>query len=230
MSQSCLNCLKYTMSVVNFICWLCGVSILGLGIYLMMNSKFSSLIPTLSSLNISNSLVIIGTIVTCISFLGFLGALKENRCLLIAYFVLLFILMVSELALACALLIYEREIETFFKKDLLHSLETSKATSKSGNTTAQDDWDRVQTTFQCCGVYNASDWSQTVPGSCCRYTDCNPREYWTEGCYEKFKAWFENNFLSTGAGMIGLCIIEVLGMCFSMTLFCHISQSGLGYK
>ncbi|KAJ8369506.1 hypothetical protein SKAU_G00095340 [Synaphobranchus kaupii] len=52
----------------------------------------------------------------------------------------------------------------------------------------------------------------------------------TLGCYEKFKDWFEDNFLSAGVGMIGLCIIEVLGMCFSMTLFCHISRSGLGYK
>ncbi|KAJ8387230.1 hypothetical protein AAFF_G00159490 [Aldrovandia affinis] len=230
MSQSCLNCLKYTMCVVNFICWICGTSVLGFGIYLMMNSKFSSLIPTLASMNIANTLVITGTIVTCISFLGFLGALKENRCLLISYFILLFILMLAELSIACALLIFEQEIDSFFEKDLMSSLVQSRDSRKTVNSTIKDDWDRVQSTFQCCGVHNVSDWKDNVPTSCCQNNLCKPKQYWGEGCYEKFKDWFESNFLSTGAGMIGLCVIEVLAMCFSVTLFCHISRSGLGYK
>ncbi|KAG7472565.1 hypothetical protein MATL_G00110140 [Megalops atlanticus] len=228
MSQSCLNCLKYTMCVVNFICWLFGATILGLGIYLMMNSKFSSLIPTMASVNIANTLIIIGTIVTCISFLGFLGALKENRCLLLSFFLLLFILMVAELGMACAMLVYEREIDTFFEKDLMNSLEKSRESSKPGNDTTKDDWDRVQITFHCCGVTNASDWKSSVPKSCCETESCT--KYWSEGCYNKVKKWFEDNLLSTGLGVIGLCVIEVLGMCFAMTLFCHIGRSGLGYK
>ncbi|XP_036389520.1 leukocyte surface antigen CD53-like [Megalops cyprinoides] len=230
MSQSCLNCLKYTMCVVNFICWLFGATTLGLGVYLMMNSKFSSLIPTLASLNIANTLIIIGTIVTCISFLGFLGALKENRCLLVSFFVLLFILMVAELGMACAMLMFESEIDTFFKKDLMNSLKESKESRKHGNSTIKDDWDRVQITFQCCGVTNVSDWNSSVPTSCCVTETCTPPKYWPEGCYNKVKTWFEENLLSTGLGVIGLCVIEVLGMCFAMTLFCHISRSGLGYK
>ncbi|KAJ8265982.1 hypothetical protein COCON_G00150810 [Conger conger] len=227
MSQSCLNCLKYTMCVVNLICWLCGTSILGFGIYLMMNSSLSSLVPSLASLNIAKSLVITGTIITCISFLGFLGALKENRCLLISYFILLFILMLAELSVACVLLIYEQQIDKFFAQELMGSLEELK----TKNQTNRDDWDTIQNMFQCCGVHNMSDWKDNVPASCCKTNPCEPRpQYWSEGCYEKFKYWFEEHFLIAGAGMIGLCIIEVLGMCFSMTLFCHISRSGLGYK
>ncbi|RXN02320.1 leukocyte surface antigen CD53-like protein [Labeo rohita] len=119
-------------------------------------------------MNIANTLFITGIIITCVSFLGFLGALKENRCLLISFFVLLFILMLAELAAACLLLMYERQIETFISTDLKKGLETSIKTRKSHNYTIEDDWDKVQKT--------------------------------------------------------------VLGMCFSMTLFCHISRSGLGYK
>ncbi|KAG5837930.1 hypothetical protein ANANG_G00218330 [Anguilla anguilla] len=229
MSQSCLNCLKYTMCAVNLVCWLCGVSVLGFGIYLMTNSSFSSLMPTLAYLNVPNFLVITGTIVTCISFLGFLGALKENRCLLISYFILLFILMLAELSIACTLLVYEEKYEKFIEEDLTKSLNQTRD-QKQKDSKHIDDWDTIQSLFHCCGVNSSSDWKPNVPASCCGTSSCTPQEYWSEGCYKKFKSWFDNNFLSAGAGMIGLCIIEVLGMCFSMTLFCHISRSGLGYK
>ena len=134
-----------------------GTAVFGFGLYMMMNSKVSSLIPSLASLNLANILFIIGIIITCVSFLGFLGALKENRCLLIAvcdtttrfnptskyksltstqawlwrfkvntflmlrvffslsfqFFILLFLLMLVELAAACFMLVYEGEVGTW---------------------------------------------------------------------------------------------------------------------
>ncbi|XP_067087005.1 leukocyte surface antigen CD53-like [Osmerus mordax] len=231
MAQTCLKCLKYTMCLVNFLFFMCGTAVFGFGLYMMMNSKMSSLVPSLASLNLANILFIIGIIITCVSFLGFLGALKENRCLLITFFSLLFLLMVVELAAACVMLVHEREIDKFLQDDLQRSLQKSMKSDKSGNSTnSEDDWDFIQITLNCCGIYNASDWVDKIPASCCStpVTPCiTLRE---EGCYTKLKVWFEDNFLSVGIGVIVLCVIEVLGMCFSMTLFCHISRSGLGYK
>ncbi|KAM3867693.1 leukocyte surface antigen CD53-like [Diretmus argenteus] len=232
MAQGCLKCLKYTMCAVNFLCFVCGITVLGLGIYMMMHFRMS-LTPSLANLNIANLLVISGIIITCVSFLGFLGALKENRCILLTFFILLFILMLVELAAACYLLINEAEIGKWLKRDLVSSLEKTKAEAKRENSTsAFSDWDLVQKTLDCCGVYNVTDWGDQVPPSCCLTTPCdllNPR-YRQQGCLVKLKAWFEENFLSTGIVVIVVCIIEVLGMCFAMTLFCHISRSGLGYK
>ncbi|NP_001134048.1 Leukocyte surface antigen CD53 [Salmo salar] len=233
MAQNCLKCLKYTMCMVNFLCFMCGTAVFGFGVFLMLNTKVSALIPTLSSLNLANTLFITGIIITCVSFLGFLGALKENRCLLITFFILLFILMLVELTVACLLLVFEREIDRFLKKDLTESLMKSRESAQGGNSTMNtDDWDIIQRTFQCCGINNTSDWKDKVPKSCCSESQCGPGQpvYWKAGCYSKLTVWFEENFLVTGVGVIVLCIIEVLGMCFSMTLFCHISRSGLGYK
>ncbi|XP_010874970.1 CD53 molecule isoform X1 [Esox lucius] len=216
MAQNCLKCLKYTMCVVNLLCFMCGMAVFGFGVYMMTISKVSSLIPTLASLNVANLLFIIGIIITCVSFLGFLGALKENRCLLIAFFVLLFMLMLAELAGACLLLVNEEKINNFLETDLKTSLKTTETKN-----TSMTDWDIVQKTFMCCGVFNASDW-KVQPASCCKQP--------CDGCYTKLKKWFDENLLTVGVGVIVLCIVEVLGMCFSMTLFCHISRSGLGYK
>ncbi|XP_040898779.1 leukocyte surface antigen CD53-like isoform X2 [Toxotes jaculatrix] len=206
MAQGCLKCLKYTMCVANFLCFMCGVAVLGLGVYMMVNFQMAALIPTLASFNIANMLLISGIVITCVSFLGFLGALKENRCLLLTFFLLLFCLMLVELTAACLLLMYETEIARMVEEDLIKGLE--KAKGKATNATTE--WDLVQTQLDCCGVYNASDWGDTVPQSCCQGS-CDPikRNYREKGCLGKLKALFEENFLTTGISVIVLCIIEV---------------------
>lgn len=225
MAQGCLKCLKYTMCVANFLCFVCGVVVLSFGVYLMVNFNFSALTPSLASLNIPSMLLISGIIITCVSFLGFLGALKENRCLLLTFFLVIFLLMLLELAAACLMLIYETEIGKIVTNDLNNGLQKAR-----NNTEKMSDWDPVQQTFECCGVHNASDWGDKIPNSCCKTGSCTGSNMYTQGCMDKLKKWFEENFLTTGISVIVICIIEVLGMCFAMTLFCHISRSGLGYK
>uniref|UniRef100_A0A4W5QWX2 Tetraspanin n=1 Tax=Hucho hucho TaxID=62062 RepID=A0A4W5QWX2_9TELE len=235
MSYDSIFCMMYVDAMFLCLGQMCGTAVFGFGVFLMLNTKVSALIPTLSSLNLANTLFITGIIITCVSFLGFLGALKENRCLLITFFILLFILMLVELTVACLLLVYESKIDRFLKQDLTQSLVNSKESAKGGNSTInKDDWDIIQTTvMEICSQCNFIDWKDKVPKSCCPKSQCGSTEkpvYWNAGCYNKLKVWFEDNFLVTGVGVIVLCIIEVLGMCFSMTLFCHISRSGLGYK
>ncbi|XP_046698381.1 leukocyte surface antigen CD53 [Silurus meridionalis] len=223
--MSCLKCLKYTMCVVNFIFFLCGAAIFGLGIYISTTTKYLTFFPSLSIVNLASALFVIGIFVTSVSFLGFLGALKENRCLLISFFILLFLLMLAELTVACLLLFYETDIDNYIGKELKDSMQ--KSTGGGNNTSI--DWNMIQNTFECCGVNNFTDWDGTkIPSSCCKTEPCT--SYWKEGCYLKLKNWFETNLLGTGIAVIVICSIEVLGMCFSMTLFCHISKSGLGYK
>ncbi|XP_016140745.1 leukocyte surface antigen CD53-like isoform X2 [Sinocyclocheilus grahami] len=224
--MSCLKCLKYTMCVVNFVFFVCGATVFGFGIYLMTFSRFSSLLPSLQAMSIANSVFLTGIVITCVSFLGFLGALKENRCLLISFFILLLILMLAELTGACLLLMYETQIEEFINKDLKNGLEKSNESRRNG--TVEDDWDKVQMAFHCCGIRNHTDWGTHVPNSCIEYR--NETHYWPQGCFTKLKGAFDENLLNTGISVIVVCIIEVLGMCFSMTLFCHINQTGLGYK
>lgn len=226
MAQGCLKCLKLTMCVANFLCFICGVAVLSFGVYMMVNVRMTALTPTLA-----NMLLISGIIITCVSFLGFLGALKENRCLLLTFFLLLFFLMLVELTAACLLLMYEGTISKLIEADLKTGLTEAKKTQGTTNSTAVNEWDWLQTNLDCCGVMNVTDWGDKKPASCCSdKCDTSNPEYREKGCLEMMKNLFEKNFLTTGISVIVLCIVEVLGMCFAMTLFCHISRSGLGYK
>lgn len=69
--------------VIVFRCQMSGVAVLGFGVFLMVNFKLTALTPSLANFNLANMLLISGIIISCVSFLGFLGALKENRCLLL---------------------------------------------------------------------------------------------------------------------------------------------------
>ncbi|XP_058491725.1 leukocyte surface antigen CD53-like [Solea solea] len=237
MAQGCLKCLKFVMCIANLFCFVCGVSVIGLGVYMMMTLHEFTLL--MINGKVAHMLLISGIVITCISFLGFLGALKENRCLLLMYFLLLFLLMLVELTAACLLLMYEDQIAPTVEKELTEQLK--KARGQAGNSTSERRdlvqtqvsgwWDPIQTQLDCCGVYNVSDWKNEVPKSCCQTTCDVPKlPYREKGCFDALKTQFEDNFLNIGISVIVICIVEVLGMCFAMTLFCHISRSGLGYK
>ncbi|XP_044052400.1 leukocyte surface antigen CD53-like [Siniperca chuatsi] len=228
MAQGCLKFLKYTMCAANFLCFICGVAVLGFGVYMMVNFKMAALTPNLAKFNVANMLLISGIVITCVSFLGFLGALKENRCLLLTFFLLLFLLMLVELTAACFLLMYESKIGELVTEDLNKGLKNARD-NRVNSTNVVNEWDLLQRNLDCCGVDNVTDWGMKIPDSCCP-DGCNSKKYRLKGCLITLQNFFEDNFLNTGVSVIALCIIEVLGMCFAMTLYCHISSSGLGYK
>lgn len=55
---------------------------LGCWVY-MTRYQLASLLPSLGYFTVGNLLLMSGIIITCIAFLGFIGALKENRCFLL---------------------------------------------------------------------------------------------------------------------------------------------------
>ncbi|XP_014882707.1 leukocyte surface antigen CD53-like [Poecilia latipinna] len=144
MNSSCVGCLKGLVVSLHFLCWLCGAFVVAFGEFQMMHSRFASLVTTFWPIYPANTLVVTGTIVTCVCYLGVLGGLKENRCMLTTFYVLLFILMLVELAMACVFFVYNREIDTYFEKDLTHSLEVYMESGPEGNKTIKEDFDSVQ--------------------------------------------------------------------------------------
>ncbi|XP_073323098.1 leukocyte surface antigen CD53-like [Pagrus major] len=232
MGRSCVKCLKTMVIALNFLCWLCGAFVVAFGEFQMMHSKFASLVTTFWPIYPANTLVVTGTIVTCVCYLGVLGGLRENRCMLISFFILLFILMLVELAMACVFLVYSREIDTYFERDLMQSLEIYRQSSPEGNKTIKDDFDAVQHLFRCCGVHGEADWKGNVPISCCTKDPCITlsQANWQEGCLLKLRNWFARNYLSTGAGVVTMFIIQFICLSITVPLFCHFSRRGLGYK
>ncbi|KAM4700989.1 leukocyte surface antigen CD53 [Discoglossus pictus] len=223
MGKGCLQTLKYMMFIFNLLFWVAGCSIIAIGIYFVVNKTYGALLINSPSLTIGNVLIVTGSIIMVFGFLGCMGAIKENRCLLLTFFILLLVILLVEVTLAIILFIYEKKLDEYINKELTASFQYHKA-EQNKNSTSQV-WHDIQSKLKCCGINGTRDWDSSIPPSCCEEEKCANNKYFNVGCSEAIKKWFENNFLYVGIVTICISIIEVLGMSFALTLYCHISKS-----
>nr|XP_030706709.1 CD151 antigen isoform X1 [Globicephala melas]XP_030706710.1 CD151 antigen isoform X1 [Globicephala melas]XP_030706711.1 CD151 antigen isoform X1 [Globicephala melas]XP_030706712.1 CD151 antigen isoform X1 [Globicephala melas] len=100
-------CLKYLLFTFNCCFWLGGCGILGVGIWLAATQgNFATLSSSFPSLSAANLLIVTGTFVMAIGFVGCIGAIKENKCLLLTFFVLLLLVFLLEASLAILFFAY----------------------------------------------------------------------------------------------------------------------------
>ncbi|KAM9078983.1 tetraspanin-4 isoform 5-T8 [Megaptera novaeangliae] len=107
MARGCLQGVKYLMFAFNLLFWLGGCGILGVGIWLAATQgNFATLSSSFPSLSAANLLIVAGTFVMAIGFVGCIGAIKENKCLLLTFFVLLLLVFLLETSLAILFFAY----------------------------------------------------------------------------------------------------------------------------
>ncbi|KAL1257038.1 hypothetical protein QQF64_012583, partial [Cirrhinus molitorella] len=216
---------------------LCGCGLLGVGIWLSVSQgSFATFSPSFPSLSAANMVIAIGAIVMVTGFLGCLGAIKENKCLLLSFFIVLLIILLAELILLILFFVYSDKVSENAKQDLKDGLALYNTDNNIGLRNA---WNIIQAEWKCCGVTGYTDWHEAlkekvVPDRCCQehYQECGRNStnmFWTRGCYEKVEEWLEDN--KHLLGTIGMCIlvVQLLGMAFSMTLFHQIHRSGKKY-
>jgi len=210
MAEGCLsNVVKYALFLTNFLIFLLGVAVLGCGIWVLVDKpafldlfqQAESMLPNLDgkfdiSLYTSAAyiIIVVAAIVTIVAFFGCFGAVKESKCMLGTYFVLIlatFIVMVVG-----AVLGYTGSIEETLKEPLKEALEQYR--DNPGNDDAQGAyktvWNQVQKELKCCGVEDARDWTNCAN---CGFGQPGSTTYKVpEGCcgWEKMDgAWQETN-------------------------------------
>jgi len=214
MAEGCLsNVVKYALFLTNFLIFLLGVAVLGCGIWVLVDKpsfldlfeQAESMVPDLEgkfdiSLYTSAAyiIIVVAAIVTIVAFFGCFGAMKESKCMLGTYFVLIlatFIVMVVG-----AVLGYTGSIEDSLKTPLKEALEQYR--DGPGNDEAQEAykkvWNQVQKELKCCGVEDVRDWTNCA--ECGFQPGANFKV--PEGCcgWEKMEgAWQETNTTSMDA-------------------------------
>ncbi|KDR21083.1 CD9 antigen [Zootermopsis nevadensis] len=82
--DGCGQCMKYSMFIANFIIFVGGISVLGIGIWTLVDKSFmNELLGTNLFLGAVYILIATGAIISLIAFFGCLGALKEIKCMLL---------------------------------------------------------------------------------------------------------------------------------------------------
>uniref|UniRef100_A0A8D0FS84 Tetraspanin n=1 Tax=Strix occidentalis caurina TaxID=311401 RepID=A0A8D0FS84_STROC len=200
MAHNCLQCIKYLMFVFNLLFWLGGCGILGVGIWLAVTQgNFATLSSSFPSLSAANLLIVTGTFVMIIGFVGCIGAIKENKCLLVCFFK---VLVLFPMHVTIILTVSSRFF--FFQ---------FRCCGVSNYT----DW------FE---VYNAT---RVPDSCCLEFSEnCglhSPGTWWKAPCYETVKIWLQENLLAVG--IFGLCtaMVQILGLTFAMTMYCQVVKA-----
>uniref|UniRef100_A0A3Q3VN81 Tetraspanin n=1 Tax=Mola mola TaxID=94237 RepID=A0A3Q3VN81_MOLML len=213
MAEGCMMALRYGMVFFNLLFWLGGCGILGVGIWLSVTQgNFATLSSSLPSLSAANLLIAVGTIIMVIGCLGCVGAVKESRPLLLTFFILLLLIFFLEILSIMLFFIYQDEIDHYAQRDLKKGLQLFGTEGNVGLTNA---WMIVQTDFRCCGVTNHTDWFEVY--------NATPVSSGTEPkpCYERVKDWLNENLVALWIFALCTALTQILGLVFSMTMFCQ---------
>ncbi|NXV77241.1 CD82 protein, partial [Atlantisia rogersi] len=172
---------------------------------------------------ISCILLGIGSVISFTSAVGFLGSVKEIKCLLLTYMSFQILVFVTQMAIL---------VLVFVKKEEVHNQWNNRideVISEYGNESLAEQepvWNilnAVQQNMECCGRYNVTQWERNknkenhthIPCSCIKssvkkwFCDVPKDPTYSMGCEKFLNAWFENNVLILTAITVSLLIIQV---------------------
>ncbi|XP_029945788.1 tetraspanin 35 [Salarias fasciatus] len=246
--MGCYGFLKCMMFVFNGIIFLAGAAVLGVGIWVKVDSgsilsflgKIEDAPPELSQvLNVGYLLIALGGLLLIIGFLGCCGAIKESKCMLLLFFIIILLVFLAEVAGAIVILVFRPLADELFSKvgrAAVHNIKQDYG--QDPDITGL--WNTTMTTLKCCGFYNATDFVDSpyyndqgmkFPPQCCRNTDqpCNQTlidgSMAVSGCFQKVKHLVDENTVAIVAVALGIAALEICAMAVSMILYCRMGST-----
>jgi len=156
--------LKYMLFGCNMIAWLIGFLIIAAGVWAWNEKDYLSNLLNIPLLILDPAfgLIVLGGISFIIGFVGCVGSLRENTCLLATYSIFLITLLVLELGLS---------ILAFVMKDWIRSQATQGM--QAFIVYYRDDPDRQnlidwiqESWLECCGIEGPKDWDMNIYFNC----------------------------------------------------------------
>ncbi|XP_048842746.1 leukocyte antigen CD37 isoform X2 [Brienomyrus brachyistius] len=241
-SEGCFCFTKYLLFLFNLTFFLLGIPLASAGFWIIFGkTSFLSYGPTLMSIFPFACLLLIGGIISMLlGFFGCLGALKEVKCMLGMYFVVLAILLAIEIVAGVLFFTQMTTIEYAMEENMIQLMKTSKQ-----NTSHLEDFktafNSIQRENKCCGWNKPSDWIDK-PCSCynstglllnsteqhnfnmecicsvANGTSASCRVY-EEGCKNVIFTWLSDNTLFILALLLAVAAVEFMQI-LCLTVFC----------
>jgi len=263
----CQKSVKYSLFFTNFLVFVLGLVTLGFGIWVLVDKPsfldlFSSAQDILNEHDIGDTssfeigvyagapiiLIVVAVLTSLIAFFGCCGAVKENKCMLITYFIILLAIFIA--CIVGAVFVNQGKFEDEIKKPL------NDAVVKYNDSPADDSKDaafkaifnEVQAELRCCGVEQAADWKTASkpdwdltgankPAGCCKWSrgqdtentadqikECRKADYtmtekyYFKGCYDSFTDQINKQQDKIFAAAIATIVVMFLDMLCAFAL------------
>nr|XP_048274700.1 tetraspanin-8 [Myodes glareolus]XP_048274701.1 tetraspanin-8 [Myodes glareolus]XP_048274702.1 tetraspanin-8 [Myodes glareolus] len=232
------GCLKYSMFFFNFLFWICGTLILALAIWVRVSKDGKEIVASggagTNPLVAVNILIAVGAIIMVLGFLGCCGAVKESRCMLLLFFIGLLLILFLQVAAGILGATFKSESSRLLNETLHENVKLLTQSTEEAKK-FQEAMISFQAEFKCCGlVKGAQDWGANFNEAqeSCKCTEApesqcssyNGYKVNTQTCLSLIKDLVEKNIIIVIGVAFGLAVIEILGLVFSMVLYCQIGN------
>ncbi|XP_071483414.1 tetraspanin-15-like [Diadema antillarum] len=237
--------LKALVFLYNVFFWLFGTTLLGVGIYAEIEKRNYQAVDNVI-LSPSSVLIFVGCCMFILTFIGCVGALRENITLLKIFGWTITIVFMLQLIAAIMAIVFKTKAKALVSNSFKGALD-----NYYDDPDIHFAIDTIQLKLECCGGFDYKDWEQNlyfacnekgscgVPYSCCISsktdmvvnTQCgagiregNPGPFaldekiFVRGCTDALLVWFQDH-LDIFIGLtLGLCLPQLLG-CLLTWLF-----------
>ncbi|CAL8274074.1 unnamed protein product [Lota lota] len=245
--MGCFGFLKVMMFIFNGLIFVAGAALLGVGIWVKVDSgSILGLLQNIKGapeelgqlLNVGYLLIAVGVVLVVIGFLGCCGAVKESRCMLMLFFIIILVIFLAEVAGAVVILVFKPVAADLIEK-LGGAAKKSIAVDYGSNPDITGLWNTTMETLKCCGFYNYTDFSDSpyykqhssYPPQCCNGevscvdpVNVNSSIPHIPGCFPKILKLIDDNSIAIIAVALGIAVVEILAMIVAMTLYCKIGS------
>ncbi|KMQ92482.1 tetraspanin-33-like isoform 1 protein [Lasius niger] len=206
------SCVKYMIFMLNFVFWLFGGLLIGVGLYAFVDKWQATGSVRVENvydvvLNISLVMLIAGGVVFVVSFAGCVGALRENTCLLKFYSLCLLIFFLLEMGVAIVGFVFPHALQSLLEESFTDKI--------------------IQTYREDPDLQNFIDFGQQESGlvniMCGYKVQMLPvseasKKVWTSGCIEIVRSWAERNLYTIAGIALGIALSQLFVIYLAKTL------------
>ncbi|XP_050734552.1 23 kDa integral membrane protein-like [Eriocheir sinensis] len=232
---------KYGLITINFFLVCIGLSVVGTSAAILHKNTIFGAVLTNVFFSVPLTTLLAGIFLTCLGFLGCLGAIKEHSCMLKLYAVVVGVLLVAVLATGIALVVFSANTSDFIVRSMTKVFDEY---GEEDQETLTDNLDYLQNTMECCGINGYEDWAQypygngtNVADGCCidETVGCgvnmliNPNAtelVFTRGCLSFVTGAFSAICLALSILTFALVLVQAL----SITWACIIAKDSRRYE
>lgn len=227
---------RAVLLLLNGFFFLIGIAILSIGMWSQFDKNFSSIwgsfeinkVIDARGLNGASLLLIIsGLLSVLISFIGLYGSVRNDKCFLTTYCLLILIIILLEITAISLFFSFKSETQSHLRQGLN---ETVAKVNKDQDKAALQVMNSIQTVFKCCGCDGPSDYVNVSIVDSCRTAKSTPEkpDYYNNGCYPTIIQYVDSH-LPIILG-VGICMVIFQMFCLIISIKTCCQKRPEGYE
>ncbi|KAJ8265555.1 hypothetical protein COCON_G00146540 [Conger conger] len=223
-----LKCVKFLLFFFNFLFWLCGITLIVVGVLVQVALHNTAVMKNASSSVAPLVVIGVGVVIFFVSFFGCCGAWKESYCMVTTFAILVSIIIIIEIAAAIGGYIFWGKLSGIVNDELKDMISKYK----NGTRDFRKSIDNLQKCLNCCGMNSTADWKYlrkdktSVPDSCCKNITqgCgngnmhNDVVVYQKGCRIALEAFLRKNVLWVVIAALVIAFLQIMGVVFACLL------------